>query len=99
MTTAKNTHWKSWHNTVCPKAHLHPCLFNTGPRRGILTNETRELNQSRLFPTHAHKEILSQFEFVPRLSSRAEEIGRGNNDTDGASANSTRVLSPDTLDS
>ena len=27
------------------------------------------------------------------------EMGRGNNDTDGASANSTRVLSPDTLDS
>ena len=46
-----------------------------------------------------HKEILSQFEFVPRSTSRFEEMDRGDNDMDGASANSTRVLSPDTLDS
>ena len=41
-----------------------------------------------------HKEILSQFEFVPRLTSSAEEMGRGDNNMDGASVNSTRVLSP-----
>ena len=44
------------------------------------------------------EEILSQFEFVPKLTLRAEELDRGGNDTDGASANSTRVLSPNTLD-
>ena len=49
--------------------------------------------------TPLHKEIPSQSQFVPRSTQRTEEMDRGHNDMDGASANSTRVLSPDSLDS
>ena len=44
-----------------------------------------------------HKDILSQSEFVPRSTSRFEKVDRRDNDTDGASANSSRILSPDTF--
>ena len=52
-----------------------------------------------------HKDILSQSEFVPRSTSRFEKVdrgdnekvNRGDNDTGGASAHSTRILSPDTF--
>ena len=59
----------------------------------------KQRTQQTVSAPFTHKEILSQFEFVPRPTSRFEEMDRGDNDTDGVSANSTRILSPDTLDS
>ena len=57
----------------------------------------KQRTQQNISTPLTHKDILSQSEFVPRSTSGVEEMDRGDNDTDGASAISTRVLSPDTF--
>ena len=63
-----------------------------------MANKKETTRQTESTPL-IHKQILSQFEIVSRSTSRPEEKDREDNDTDDASANFTRVLSPGTLDS
>ena len=66
----------------------------------VPTGESKKQRSQQTVSTPlTHKEIISHFEFVPRLKSQAEEMDRGDNDTDGASANSTQVLSSNIPDS